>query len=124
MKLSVWTGVGGCGCLVFHDVFLNGAACLVLMKRAQSFASAADDVTTLMTSAMFNTKPLIRGNGALLDMKKCPPALLLAFSSLKFEAFLWIAKAMLLALYVFTVSSCDYALSKRCTVFLLFPPLI
>ena len=51
-----------------------------------------------MICAMVNTAPLFAGFAALFDMKKCPPALLLAFGSVRYDASLCAAKTMSLAL--------------------------
>jgi hypothetical protein len=46
-----------------------GMACLALMKRALSLASAAEDITACMILAMLTTAPLFSGMGLLVDRK-------------------------------------------------------
>ena len=50
-------------------------------KREPSSASAAEDMTDLIILATVNTETLLDGYDVLLDMKKCPPALLRDFDS-------------------------------------------
>ena len=52
-----------------------------LMKRDPKSASAADYMTAFMICEMVRTDPLFGGTAESSDMKKCPPALLLAFDS-------------------------------------------
>ena len=96
-ELSVWSGVGGCGCPISISVFLMGTALRAFMYMAPISASAADDMTALIICATVWTAPLLWGNSVSAAMKKCPPALLLAFDSLKYEASLWTASTMSLA---------------------------
>ena len=79
--LSVCIGVGGCLCPISLRECRSGMASLHLMKISPSSASAADDITDLMIWEMVITAPLLSGMGELLDMKKWPPARLLAFDS-------------------------------------------
>ena len=81
-KFSVWVGVLGCRCPISDSVVFCGTASLALIYIAPISASVADVITILMIWAMFKTAPLLAGIAALLDMKKCPPALLLAPGSL------------------------------------------
>ena len=81
LLLSVCTGVGGCLCPRISSACRAGIASLQLMKRAPSLASAAEDITALMIWETVRTTPLFDGMASSLDMKKCPPALLLAFDS-------------------------------------------
>ena len=80
-----------------------------LMKRAPSLASASEDMTALIICEMVMTAPLLGGMAELLDMKKCPPALLRAFVSERYEASLWPARTILMALYVMTASGWEAA---------------
>ena len=50
------------------------------MMRAPSLASAEEAMTGLIILATVKTEPLLAGYYVLLDMKKCPPALLRAFN--------------------------------------------
>jgi hypothetical protein len=70
------------------------------MYNAPSSASAALDMTDLMIWDMFSTAPLLGGFSTFDDMKKCPPALLRAPGSLKYDASLCTASTMSLLLYV------------------------
>ena len=79
--LSVCTGVGGCLCPIILSACRAGFAFLQLMKRATNLASAAEDITALMIWETVRTAPLFDWMASSLDMKKCPPALLLAFDS-------------------------------------------
>lgn len=81
VELSVCIGVGGCLCPISLRRCRIGTASRELMKRAPSSASAADDITALMIWAIVSTAPLLRGAWSFSDMKKCPPARLLAFDS-------------------------------------------
>ena len=74
-----------------------GMASQQFMKRSPSLASAADDMTAFIILATVKTEPLLAGYYVLLDMKKCPPALLRAFGSERSEASLWPARTMSLA---------------------------
>ena len=67
------------------------------MKKAASSASAAEDMTAFMIWAMLMTAPLFGGVLVLLDMKKCPPALIRAFDSERYEASLCTTRTMLIA---------------------------
>lgn len=80
-----------------------------LMKSAPSSASAAEDMTALITWDKLMSAPLFGGMGELEDKKWCPPALLRAFVSDKYDASLWTASTMSLALKVRMASSCDAA---------------
>jgi hypothetical protein len=53
------------------------------MYRAANSASVADDMTCLMMCAMLRIAPLLGGLSQSWDKKKCPPALLRAFGSLR-----------------------------------------
>ena len=78
VELSVCFGIGGCGCPISVRVCLIGAMNFVLMYNMPNSAFAADDMTAFMTQAVLWIAPLFNGNMVLLDMKKCPPASLLA----------------------------------------------
>ena len=80
-----------------------------LMKRTTSSASDAEDITALILCAMVMTAPLLGGMTELLNMKKCPPDLLCAFVYERYEASLWPARTMLLALHVMIVSGWEAA---------------
>ena len=47
-------------------------ASLAMMYNAANSASVAEDMTCLMTCAIFRMAPLLGGMLALLDKKKCP----------------------------------------------------
>ena len=79
--LLVYIGVGGCLCPMILSACPAGIASLQLTKRAPSLSSTADDITALVIWETVRTAPLFDGMASSLDMKKCPPALLLAFDS-------------------------------------------
>ena len=69
-------------------------AYLQFMNIAPSSTSAADDTNALMILEIVNTAPLLGGNAVLLDIKKCPPDLLLDFVLEKYEALIWTARTI------------------------------
>ena len=79
--LSVCIGVGGCLCPIVSNAWRVGIASLLLMKRVPNSASAAEDLTAFIICKMLRTDSLFGGTVELSDMKKCPPAMLLAFDS-------------------------------------------
>ena len=79
--LSVCIGVGGFLCPTISSACRAGIASLQFMKRSPSSASAAEDITALMISETVRMAPLFSVMELSLDMKKFPPALLLAFDS-------------------------------------------
>ena len=102
--LLVCIGVVGCLCPIYSSAWRSGMDSWQLMKRALSLAYAAEDITALVICVMVMTAPLFGVMAELLDMKKCPPALLHAFPPNRYEASLWPARTMLLALYVMIAS--------------------
>ena len=56
-----------------------------LMDSAPSSASAADDMTALMSCAKLSTAPLSSGSATSDERKKCPPARLRALGFQTFE---------------------------------------
>ena len=100
VMLSVLTGVGGLGCPSLNRVLCMSMAFGALMKSAPNAASAVDDMTALIICAVLRTTPLSGGKTSVFERKKCPPVQLRACFSLKYDASLWIANTMLLALYV------------------------
>ena len=84
--LSVYIGVGGCLCPISSSAWRDGMPSRQLMKRAPSSASAAEDMMALMICVMMMTAPLFSVMAELLDMKKCPTALLSDFVSERYEA--------------------------------------
>ena len=77
--------MGVCGCMWPISVrsWRIGTASRVLMYSAPSSASAAEDITALMSWTMLRTAPLLCGFVTSDDMKKWPPARLRAFGSLR-----------------------------------------
>ncbi len=106
MELSVCMGVAGGLCPISSNFILIYTASLAIIYSAASLASVADVITCLMMWVMLRMAPLLGGILALVDMKKCPPALLLAFGLHKELASLWTAMTISLWLYVSTASSC------------------
>ncbi len=68
------------------------------MNSAPSSASAAEDITALIICIVLKTTPLLMRISCFPAMNMCPPARLKVFGLDKYEALLWIAKTMLLAL--------------------------
>jgi hypothetical protein len=68
------------------------------MNSAGSSASAADDMTAFIICNMLSTAPLVIGISSFPAINMWPPAQLQAFDSGKYDALLWIASTMLLAL--------------------------
>jgi hypothetical protein len=66
-----------------------GTSLPALMYNAPSSASAAEDITALISWAMLRTAPLLCGFVSLDDMKKWHPAQLRAFGFLRYDALLW-----------------------------------
>ena len=93
VELSVWIGVGGCGCPISANVAQMTTVCLALINRAPNSALATNDMTALMTFAMLWIVLLLR-------------ALLLALALLNYDVSVWIAGIMSLALYVMDDSPC------------------
>ena len=81
--LSVWIGVGGCLWPIYSTIICAGIACRKLIYSAPISASAAEVITFFMIGAMFKTAPLFTRFAELFYMKKIPPALLLAFGSVR-----------------------------------------
>ena len=79
--LSVCIGVGGCLWHIVSNAWRSGVAFLKLMKRDPNSASSAEYMTAFIICKMVRTDPLFGGTAELSDIKKCPPALLLAFDS-------------------------------------------
>ena len=79
--LLVCIGVGGFLCPMISSACRAGIASLQFINRAPSLASVAEDITALMIWETVRTASLFDGMVSSLNMKKCPPALLLAFDS-------------------------------------------
>ena len=88
-------------------------AVFAFINRAPSSASAADDITARIICEMLRTAPLFAGMSLFDDINMCPPARLGALGSDKYNALLWTARTMSLALYVSTASSWDAMKSKN-----------
>ena len=104
VELLVCIGIGGCGWPISDRVCLICVAILLLMNSAPSLASAVDDMVCLVICAMLQIASLLGGKVVSVGMKKCPPALFLAFGSHRYEASLWMARIILLAWYVMMAS--------------------
>ena len=83
VMLSTCIGVHSCLRPISARVVRTGMALQALMNIAPNSASADDDMTALMMWAMFSTAPLLGGSSLSSDMKKCPPARLLASGLLR-----------------------------------------
>ncbi len=80
---SVCNGVGGCLWPNSSSMVLMYTSLQAIMYRPASAALMANDIMLLMMCAMFSTTPLFGETVVLLDRKKCPPAQLCTFGSLK-----------------------------------------
>ena len=79
--LSVCIGVVSCLWTIISNAWRAVIASLKLMKRAPNSVSAAEDMNAFMICEMVRTDPLFGRTAELSEMKKCPPALILAFGS-------------------------------------------
>ena len=84
--LSVCMGVGGCLWPVSASVWRCGMALGELIQSVPSFASAAKDMTALMSCARLRSAPLLIISSESKERKKCLPARLLALGLLRYEA--------------------------------------
>ena len=106
VELSVCIGVA---CTISTSVVRICTAVFALMNSAPNSASAANDITDLITCETFNNAPLLRGVSSLPAMKKFLPDLLFALDSERYDVLLWIAKIISDGQYVGTASSWDAA---------------
>ena len=74
VELSIWMGVGGCGCPNSSSRCRSGIASRALMYKAPSSASAAEDITALIICAIMSIAPLFHGMSSFSERKKWPPA--------------------------------------------------
>ena len=65
--LSTCMGVWGCLCLISSRVVRTGIASRALMNIAPTSASAAEDITALISWAMVSTAPLFGGYSSWLE---------------------------------------------------------
>ena len=79
--LSVCIGVRGWQCPISLRLCRAGTASRALTYMALISDSATDDMIVFMICARLSTAPLLGGKEKSLDMKKCPPARLLALAS-------------------------------------------
>ena len=84
-------------------------ASLQFMNSAPISDSTAYDIKALIILEIVNTAQLLGENVGLLDINKCPPAMLRAFVLEKYEVSLWPARTISLAWYVRTASECEAA---------------
>ena len=96
--LLVCMGVWGCLWPISASVVLCGTASCALMYNAPNSASAAEDMTALMSWARLSTAPLLAGSSQSDERKKCPPARLCALGSLRYDTSLCTTRTMSLAL--------------------------
>ena len=83
VELSVCICVGGWGCPISLRMLRSLIALHPLMYKAPDLASAADDMTPLIISAMFVITPLFGGYLTFSERKWCPPARLRTSVSLR-----------------------------------------
>ena len=67
-------GEGGCGQPISRTVFFRGIMALAQMKKPESSALAAEDMTFLMIWAIVRTGPLIEGTGVFSESMMWAPA--------------------------------------------------
>ncbi len=79
-------------------VWCINTAVFAFINNAPSLDSAADDMIARMICEMLRMAPLFVGMLLFDDMNMCPPARLRALSSDKYDASLWMASTMSLAL--------------------------
>ena len=84
--LLVCIGVGCCLCPKNSKVCLAGTALQQLMNNVPTLALAAEESTALIICDIVITAPLFGDVSVLLDMKKCPLALLRALLSDRYNA--------------------------------------
>ena len=77
--LSVCIIVGNFLYPIYSGAWRSGMASLQLMNSDPSSASAADYMMALVVFEMVHTSPFWGGGDLLLDINKCPPALLMGF---------------------------------------------
>ena len=82
VELSVCIAEGGWGQPISIRVWCIGTIYLAVMKRAQSLASAADEMTNFMIWVMVKMGPLHRGTGSYSAGKMCSPYRLRPLDSL------------------------------------------
>ena len=104
MELSVWMGVFPWGWPISIRAFHARMTPRKLRNIAPISASAALDITALMSWVMLSTAPLFVGIGASFDRKRCPPAGLRALGSLKYKTSLCTARIISFLRYVRTAS--------------------
>ena len=100
--LSMCIGIGGCVCPISCNVSRMILACCALWNSAASSAAAADAATIFKIVHREWMDPLSLIFVLFLGMelrKKCPPALLLAFDAVKYEASECMLRIMSDALY-------------------------
>ena len=115
--LSVCMGVGGCLLPVYSSTWCAGMASLQFMNSAPSSSSAANDMTALTILEIMNTALLLGWNLVLLDINKCPSALLQDFVLERYNASMWPARTISLDWYVRKASGCEATQSNNCLKF-------
>ena len=78
-----YIGVQDWKCLISLRLCRSGTGSCELTYMAPISASAAEDMIVFMICAMMSTSTLLGGKETSLDMKKFPPARLLALDSLR-----------------------------------------
>ena len=85
-ELSVWQGMGACGCPISSKVVLMTVASSVLQNKEPVSASEADETTWRKMPKFAWMAPLLMGSSCLsgsVDKKNNPPNLLLALGALR-----------------------------------------
>ena len=110
VELSVWMVVGSFwGCPISSNLSLKSTFSLPFRNNHPSSASDADAITFFNIAAITKMAPLwlvCCPYSIFLLRKKCPPNLLLALNSDKYEASLCTCNTISLANYLIFASSC------------------
>ena len=79
--LLVFIDVGGCLCLIYSSACRARMNYLQFIYRSPSSAYADENIDVLLICAIVRMTLLFIGSVESLDMKKCPPTLILVFVS-------------------------------------------
>ena len=99
MELTVGMGVLPWEWPTWIRAFRAGKKYCAFRNSAPISASAALDISALMSWAILSTDPLFFGSGESFDKKQCPPDWLCALGSLKQDVSLCTARIMSLVQY-------------------------
>ena len=83
VELLYWMGVLGCGHPIYMSAWRGGTIFLEMVKKPDSSASDADDMTFLIICAVVRTGPLWRGTGTYSESMMWAPTRLQACDTLR-----------------------------------------